>query len=298
MRGAARRGRRGRQLHRHRRRLRRRPQRAAGRAAAPRAAAASAIYVATKAGRRLPAADGRGLQPREPHGLGRAQPAANLETDAIDLLQLHCPHPGRLRPAGGLRHPRRPRDAPGSSGTTASAWRRSTRRCARSAIRTSQSVQIIFNMFRLKPAERFFRGGGGARRRHPRARAARERPAHRQAARRLARSRPTTTARSTARARRSTRARRSPACPTTSGSRRSRRCARSCPPGRHARAARAALDPDVRRGHVRDPRARKTPAQARPTPPRPTCRPLSPATMDAVRAVYDALVREHVHASW
>src|SRR5215510_10822925 len=51
------------------------------------------IYVATKAGRRLPE--------QTPEGYSRANLTSwiddslrNLDTDAIDLLQLHCPHPG------------------------------------------------------------------------------------------------------------------------------------------------------------------------------------------------------------
>lgn len=112
------------------------------------------IWVATKAGRRLPQ--------QTPEGYSRENLAAwvdrslrNLDTDAIDLLQLHCPHPavydmpevfghlddlvreGKVRYYGisvetvdealrGIRHP------------------------------NVQSVQIIFNMFRLKPAEAFF----------------------------------------------------------------------------------------------------------------------------------------------
>jgi aryl-alcohol dehydrogenase-like predicted oxidoreductase len=42
----------------------------------------------------------------------------------------------------------------------------------------------------------------------------------------------------------------------------------------------------------------KTPAQARDNAAAADLPPLSPATMDAVRAIYDALVREHVHAGW
>jgi len=112
------------------------------------------IWVATKAGRRLPQ--------QTPEGYSRENLTAwvdrslrNLDTDAIDLLQLHCPHPavydmpevfgylddlvrdGKIRYYGisvetvdealrGIRHP------------------------------NVQSVQIIFNMFRLKPAEAFF----------------------------------------------------------------------------------------------------------------------------------------------
>ena len=112
------------------------------------------IFVATKAGRRLPT--------QTPEGYTRENLAAwverslrNLEMEAVDLLQLHCPHPrvydmpevfghlddlvreGKVRHYGisvetvdeahrGIRHPR------------------------------VATVQIIFNMLRLKPAEEFF----------------------------------------------------------------------------------------------------------------------------------------------
>jgi aryl-alcohol dehydrogenase-like predicted oxidoreductase len=112
------------------------------------------IWVATKAGRRLPA--------QTPDGYTRANLTAwidrslqNLETERIDLLQLHCPHPAvydrpevfgildDLTAAGKLRHY-------GVSVETVAE--------AEKAIRypNVESVQIIFNAFRLKPAETFF----------------------------------------------------------------------------------------------------------------------------------------------
>ncbi|MFC5847266.1 aldo/keto reductase [Deinococcus petrolearius] len=113
-----------------------------------------AFYVATKAGRRL-----------DPHTAGgytyanlRAfaeRSLRNLETDALDLLQLHCP-PGevygqdeafdaleRLKGEGLLRHY-------GVSVETVDEARAAVRRPG------VASVQIIFNAFRLKPAESFF----------------------------------------------------------------------------------------------------------------------------------------------
>ena len=112
------------------------------------------IYVATKAGRRLPV--------QTPAGYTRDNLVAwidrslrNLETDAIDLLQLHCPptpvfsDPGvygvldDLVAAGKLRH-----------------YGVSVERVdeALAAVRWSgvKSVQMIFNMFRLKPTDEFF----------------------------------------------------------------------------------------------------------------------------------------------
>ncbi len=112
------------------------------------------ILVATKAGRRLPT--------QTPDGYTRENLTAwidrslrNLEMEALDLLQLHCPHPGVYdRPevfgilddlvrAGKIRH----------YGVSVEAVDE-----ARHALRhpNVETVQIIFNMFRMKPAEAFF----------------------------------------------------------------------------------------------------------------------------------------------
>ncbi len=111
------------------------------------------IVVATKAGRRL-----------DPHAAGgytRANLTAfverslrNLETDALDLLQLHCP-PSEvyempevfgvlddLAAAGKLRH----------YGVSVERVDEALRAVEYPGV---QSVQIIYNMFRLKPADRF-----------------------------------------------------------------------------------------------------------------------------------------------
>jgi aryl-alcohol dehydrogenase-like predicted oxidoreductase len=112
------------------------------------------IWIATKAGRRLPQ--------QTPEGYSRENLTAwidrslrNLETDAIDLLQLHCPHPaaydlpevfGRLDDLvrdGKVRYY-------GISVETVDEALRGIRHP------NVQSVQIIFNMFRLKPADEFF----------------------------------------------------------------------------------------------------------------------------------------------
>jgi aryl-alcohol dehydrogenase-like predicted oxidoreductase len=112
------------------------------------------IWVATKAGRRLPV--------QTPDGYTRANLTAwiddslrNLDTHALDLLQLHCPHPGvydrpevfgildDLVAAGKLRHY-------GVSVETVDEARRALRYPA------IRSVQVIFNLFRWKPAEVFF----------------------------------------------------------------------------------------------------------------------------------------------
>jgi aryl-alcohol dehydrogenase-like predicted oxidoreductase len=111
------------------------------------------IYVATKAGRRLPV--------QTPEGYSRQNLIAwverslvNLGMEAVDLLQLHCPHPAvydrpevfaildELVDAGKIRYY-------GVSVETVDEAMRAIR------FPGVQSVQIIFNMFRLKPAERF-----------------------------------------------------------------------------------------------------------------------------------------------
>ena len=111
------------------------------------------IFVATKAG--------RALDPHTAAGYNRAnltrfveQSLRNLGTEAIDLLQLHCPPPevygmpevfgvlDDLVRAGKLRY----------YGTSVESTAEAEAALAHPNV---QSVQIIFNMFRHKPAERF-----------------------------------------------------------------------------------------------------------------------------------------------
>lgn len=112
------------------------------------------IYVATKAGRRLPSQTPEGYS-RENLTAWIERSLQNLDVPAIDLLQLHCPHPkvydmpevfgflDDLVKAGKLRYY-------GISVETVDEALRGIRHP------NVQSVQIIFNMFRLKPAEMFF----------------------------------------------------------------------------------------------------------------------------------------------
>ncbi|MHB8627638.1 MAG: aldo/keto reductase [Aggregatilineales bacterium] len=112
------------------------------------------IFVATKAGRRLPKQTPEGYN-RENLNSWVDRSLKNLEVEAIDLLQLHCPHPDvydrpevfgildNLVKAGKLRYY-------GVSVETVDEALRAIR------YPNVQSVQIIFNMFRLKPAEQFF----------------------------------------------------------------------------------------------------------------------------------------------
>lgn len=113
------------------------------------------FYVATKAGRRL--------NPHVAEGYNRENLTAfverslrNLEVEALDLLQLHCPPTevyeddevfgvlDDLVAAGKIR----------SYGVSVEKVAEALRAAERPNV---QSVQIIFNMFRHKPAEQFFR---------------------------------------------------------------------------------------------------------------------------------------------
>jgi aryl-alcohol dehydrogenase-like predicted oxidoreductase len=112
------------------------------------------IYVATKAGRRLARQTPEGYSRENLQGWVERS-LRNLETDAVDLLQLHCPHPqvydmpevfgllDELVTAGKVRYY-------GVSVETVDEALRGIRHAG------VQTVQIIFNMLRLKPAEEFF----------------------------------------------------------------------------------------------------------------------------------------------
>jgi aryl-alcohol dehydrogenase-like predicted oxidoreductase len=113
------------------------------------------FYIATKAGRRLPK--------QTPEGYNHANLTAwierslrNLETEAIDLLQLHCPHTevfyrpevfgilDDLMKAGKLRH----------YGVSVEKVEEAIKAIEFPNV---QSVQIIFNVFRQRPADLFFK---------------------------------------------------------------------------------------------------------------------------------------------
>ncbi len=112
------------------------------------------IFVATKAGRRLPE--------QTPEGYSRRNLSSwvdrslkNLEMETVDLLQLHCPHPkvydmpevfgilDDMVQAGKIRY----------YGVSVETVDEARRGIAHPGV---QTVQIIFNMFRLKPGDRFF----------------------------------------------------------------------------------------------------------------------------------------------
>jgi aryl-alcohol dehydrogenase-like predicted oxidoreductase len=112
------------------------------------------IFVATKAGRRL--------SPHTPDGYNRTNLEAfvdrslrNLDVDCIDLLQLHCPptevyyRPEVFKALDELKRKGKIRYYGVSVEKVAEALKATE-------YTDLQSVQIIFNMFRLKPATEFF----------------------------------------------------------------------------------------------------------------------------------------------
>jgi len=112
------------------------------------------FYIATKAGRRLPKQEARGYS-RENLTSFIERSLKNLETDAIDLLQLHCPPTdvyympeifGMLDDfvkSGKLQY----------YGVSVEKVEEALKAIEFPGV---QSVQIIFNMFRQRPADLFF----------------------------------------------------------------------------------------------------------------------------------------------
>jgi aryl-alcohol dehydrogenase-like predicted oxidoreductase len=111
-------------------------------------------FVATKAGRRLPSQTVAGYSYENLRGWIERS-LTNLETDALDLLQLHCPptdlyyHPDvfdsldRLVKEGKIRN----------YGVSVERVEEALKAIEFPNV---ASVQIIFNIFRQRPAERFF----------------------------------------------------------------------------------------------------------------------------------------------
>src|SRR5579863_8480971 len=112
------------------------------------------FYITTKAGRRLPKQTPEAYN-RENLTAWIERSLKNLNTDAIDLLQLHCPHPDvYYRPeifgilddlvaAGKIRF----------YGVSVEKVEEALKAIEYPNV---QSVQIIFNIFRQRPAEEFF----------------------------------------------------------------------------------------------------------------------------------------------
>ena len=112
-------------------------------------------FVATKAGRRLPAQTVEGYSAENLEGwIDRS--LRNLDTDCLDLLQLHCPptdayyrpeifeRMDRLVERGKVRH----------YGVSVERVEEALKAIEYPGV---ASVQIIYNMFRLRPAQLFFR---------------------------------------------------------------------------------------------------------------------------------------------
>lgn len=113
------------------------------------------IIVATKAGRRL--------NPHVAAGYTQANLTAfverslrNLEVDALDLLQLHCP-PSEVYDMQAVFAALDALVAAGKIRFYGVSVERVDEALKAIQYPNVQSVQIIFNMFRLKPAEQFFR---------------------------------------------------------------------------------------------------------------------------------------------
>ncbi|HUA67564.1 MAG TPA: aldo/keto reductase [Candidatus Saccharimonadales bacterium] len=112
------------------------------------------FYITTKAGRRLPKQTAEGYN-RENLTMWIERSLRNLDTDTIDLLQLHCPHPevyyrpevfgilDDLVKAGKLRY----------YGVSVEKVEEALKAIEFPNV---QSVQIIFNIFRQRPADLFF----------------------------------------------------------------------------------------------------------------------------------------------
>ncbi|MDE3166303.1 MAG: aldo/keto reductase [Acidobacteriota bacterium] len=112
------------------------------------------IFVATKAGRRLNPHTAEGYTPDNIASFIEDS-LRNLSTDALDLVQLHCPPTDvyyrpelfdaldRMKKAGKIRH----------YGVSVERVEEALKAIEFPGVET---VQIIFNCFRLRPAERFF----------------------------------------------------------------------------------------------------------------------------------------------
>lgn len=112
------------------------------------------LYVATKAGRRLNPHTAEGYNEKNLTGFIERS-LKNLEVDSLDLVQLHCPPTevfyqpetfaamDKLVAAGKIRH----------YGVSVAKVEEALKAIEYPGV---QSVQIIFNMFRHRPAELFF----------------------------------------------------------------------------------------------------------------------------------------------
>ncbi len=112
------------------------------------------IYVATKAGRRLSPHTAEGYNEKNIRGFVEDS-LRNMDIETIDLLQLHCPptdvyyRPGVFEALGKLKREGKIRNFGVSVERVEEAIKALT-------FEGVASVQIIFNMMRLRPAEVFF----------------------------------------------------------------------------------------------------------------------------------------------
>ena len=240
---------------------------------------------------------GRELHAGGVSGLGRRGAASNLGVDRLDLVQLHCPPTDGLLPARALRSPRRPRRRRHRSPHYGVSVERVEEALKAIEFPGVATVQIIFNIVRQRPADRFLaeaaRRDVGVLARVP----ARLGAADRQAHPRFARSRRTTTARSTATASPSTSARRSPASTTRPGSSVVEELRPLVPPG--ATLAQLALRWILMSEAVTAaiPGA-KTPEQAQANAAAADLPPLPAATMERIRELYEQRAKPLVHQRW
>jgi aryl-alcohol dehydrogenase-like predicted oxidoreductase len=118
------------------------------------------IFVATKAGRRLDPHVASGYTIEHIEGFVDRS-LANLETERLDLLQLHCPptdvyyDPGLFAGLDGLV-------AKGKLARYGVSVERVEEALKAIEYPNVASVQIIFNMFRQRPADRFFAAASDA----------------------------------------------------------------------------------------------------------------------------------------
>ena len=113
------------------------------------------LFIATKAGRRLKPHTAAGYNNRDNLTSFVERSLRNLEVEALDLLQLHCPPsevyemPEVFGILDGLQQQGKLRNYGVSVERVEEAMKAIT-------YPNVKSVQIIFNMFRLKPSEQFF----------------------------------------------------------------------------------------------------------------------------------------------
>ncbi len=112
------------------------------------------IFVATKAGRRLPSQTVEGYTPQNLRGWIERS-LQNLEVESIDLLQLHCP-PTELYHSDAVFNTLEGLKKEGLIRHYGVSVEKVSEALAALEYPGVETVQIIFNLFRLKPSEAFF----------------------------------------------------------------------------------------------------------------------------------------------